>query len=58
MIISYAIINLSMMKIILSEMTIKEGVTYGLCFRWWNSYYLRICHEARLKKCSPTIIFI
>ena len=28
----------------------KEGVTYDFCFCWRNSYYICICHEARLKK--------
>ena len=50
MIITYVKLYLSM-KIILNESLVKEGVTFDLCFSWWNGYYLCICLEARIKKC-------
>lgn len=43
------------MKVILKYERDKEGVTYDLCICRWNDYYLRICHEARLKKCHTLI---
>jgi hypothetical protein len=34
----------------------KDGVKYGACISWRDSYHLRICHETRTKKHNPLII--
>lgn len=54
MIITYVKIYLTM-KIILMYERDKESVTYGLCFCRRNHYHLRICHEARFKKCHSIV---